>query len=146
YLYRFPAFSVSIGVEMDGEAVVGVVHDTAHDVVYAAARGRGATRNGEPMAASRCEELATALVATGFQDRPEIRRRQAAILAQVLPAVRDVRRAGSAALDLCWVGDGRLDAFYEAALAEWDVAAGLLIAREAGAGVLRTNVPGGPSP
>src|SRR5262245_52218786 len=119
YLYGFPASSVSIGVEIDGVPTVGVVHDSVHDVCYAGVRGGAATANGKPMRVRQCLELGMALVATGFQYRPEIRARQAATLAAVLPAVRDVRRGGSAALDLCWVGAGYVDAFYEASLAEW---------------------------
>jgi myo-inositol-1(or 4)-monophosphatase len=127
YLYGFPASSVSIGVEIDGVPTVGVVHDSVHDVCYAGVRGGGATRDGQPMRVRVCTDLGMALVA-------------------VLPAVRDVRRAGSAALDLCWVGAGLVDAFYEAALAEWDVAAGMVIAAAAGAEVLRLDVADGPSP
>jgi myo-inositol-1(or 4)-monophosphatase len=146
YLYGFPAASVSIGVEIDGVPTVGVVHDSVHDVCYAGIRGGVATRDGQPMRVRACTDLGMALVATGFQYRPAIRARQAATLAAVLPVVRDVRRAGSAALDLCWVGAGLVDAFYEAALAEWDVAAGMVIAAAAGAEVLRLDVADGPSP
>jgi myo-inositol-1(or 4)-monophosphatase len=146
YLYGFPAFSVSIGVEVDGVLAVGVVHDSVHDACYAGVRGGGATCNGRPVRVRACTDLGMALVATGFQYRPEIRARQAATLAAVLPAVRDVRRGGSAALDLCWVAAGHVDAFYEAALAEWDVAAGMVIAEAAGAEVRAIEVPDGPSP
>jgi myo-inositol-1(or 4)-monophosphatase len=146
YLYGFPAFSVSIGVEVDGVLAVGVVHDSVHDACYAGVRGGGATCNGRPVRVRACADLGMALVATGFQYRPEVRARQAATLAAVLPAVRDVRRGGSAALDLCWVAAGHVDAFYEAALAEWDVAAGMVIAEAAGAEVRAIEVPEGPSP
>jgi myo-inositol-1(or 4)-monophosphatase len=146
YVYRYPAYSVSIGVEVDGVLCAGVVHDSVHDRVYVAVRGSGATCDGAPIAASRRDELATALLATGFQYRPDVRTKQATVLAAILPSVRDVRRGGSAALDLCWVADGRLDLYYEAGLAEWDLAAGMLIAEEAGAGVRRIDVPGGPTP
>lgn len=146
YLYGFPAFSVSIGVEIDGVPTVGVVHDSVHDVCYVGVRGGVATCDGRPIRVRRCADLGMALVATGFQYRPEIRARQAATLAAVLPAVRDVRRGGSAALDLCWLAAGHVDAFYEASLAEWDVAAGAVIAAAAGAEVLRLDVPDGPSP
>jgi myo-inositol-1(or 4)-monophosphatase len=133
YLYRFPAFAVSVAVEHRGETVVGVVVDPSHGDTYVAVRGGGATRNGAPLRASTATDLATALVGTGFSYDPERRRRQAQVLVEVLPSVRDVRRAGAAALDLCWVADGRLDAFYEKGLAPWDKAAGLLVAAEAGA-------------
>jgi myo-inositol-1(or 4)-monophosphatase len=146
YVYRYPAHSVSIAVEVDGVVCAGVVHDTAHERVYAAVRGGGATCDGQPIAANRIDDLGTALLATGFQYRADVRTRQAAVLAAILPAVRDVRRGGSAALDLSWVADGRLDLYYEAGLAEWDVAAGALIAAEAGAAVRRIDVQGGPTP
>lgn len=147
YLYRYPAHAVSIGIEIDGEVRVGVVHDSVHDEVFTAIRGGGAYRDGAPIAASRCGDLATALLATGFQYRAEIRAEQAATLARILPHVRDVRRGGSAALDLCWIADGRLDLYYEGGLAEWDFAAGALIAAEAGAVVKRFDDPSeGPVP
>lgn len=146
YVYRYPAYSVSIAVEVDGVVRAGVVHDSVHDRVYAAVRGAGATCDGAPIAASRVAELGKALLATGFQYRADVRTRQAAVLAAILPAVRDVRRGGSAALDLSWVADGRLDLYYEGGLAEWDLAAGMLIAEEAGAAVRRLEVPDGPTP
>ncbi len=146
YLYGFPAWSVSIGVEVDGIPTVGVVHDSVHDLCYAGVRGGGATCNGRPTRVRPCADLRMALVATGFQYRATVRARQAATLAAVLPAVRDVRRGGSAALDLCWVAAGHVDAFYEAALAEWDVAGGMVVAEAAGAEIRRIEVPDGPSP
>ena len=86
-----------------------------------------------PIAVSGKDDLATALVATGFSYDPDRRRAQAGVLVDVLPAVRDIRRFGGAALDLCAVACGRVDAYYERGLAPWDLAAGGLIAREAGA-------------
>jgi myo-inositol-1(or 4)-monophosphatase len=146
YVYRYPAHAVSIGIEVDGAVRVGVVHDSVHDEVFTAIRGRGAFCDGRPIVAGRCEDLATALLATGFQYRAEVRAGQAATLARVLPHVRDVRRGGSAALDLCWLADGRLDLYYEGGLAEWDFAAGALIAAEAGATVKRFDRNDGPTP
>ena len=92
--------------------------------------------------ASSCTDLATALVGTGFSYEPDRRRRQAEVLVGLLPRVRDIRRMGAAAVDLCSVACGRLDAYYERGLAEWDLAAGTLIAAEAGAVV--TGLDGGP--
>ncbi|HEV7731841.1 MAG TPA: inositol monophosphatase family protein [Candidatus Binatia bacterium] len=146
YVYRYPAYAVSIGVEVDGVVRVGVVHDSVHDQVYTAVLGGGAFRDDAPIAAGRCDELATALLATGFQYRADVRARQAATLLRVLPLVRDVRRGGAASLDLCWVADGRLDLYYEGGLAEWDLAAGALIAAEAGATVRRFDPADGPTP
>ncbi len=142
YLYGLPGFSVSIAAEVDGDAAVGVVHDPLHRDVFTAVQGRGAHRNGRPIHATRKDELATALLATGFAYAPERRRAQAAVLQHVLPRVRDIRRFGSAAVDLCSVACGRVDGYYEVGLAPWDHAAGGLIAREAGAVV--TDLDGGP--
>ena len=133
YLYGFPTWAVSIAAEVDGRAVVGVVHDPLHAETFTAVRGAGAWCNGRVLRVTGAPELATALVGTGFSYDAAQRGRQAALLARVLPAVRDIRRAGAAALDLCWVALGRLDAFYEWGLAPWDRAAGSLVASEAGA-------------
>jgi fructose-1,6-bisphosphatase/inositol monophosphatase family enzyme len=143
YLYGWPAFSVSIGVEVDGEVLAGVVVDPSHNEVFTAVRGQGAHCNGGPIAASDKADVATALVGTGFAYSADRRRRQARVLEWVLPAVRDIRRAGAASIDLCWVACARLDGFYEAGLQPWDRAAGALIAAEAGAdtGDLRGGPP-----
>lgn len=133
YLYGFPFWAVSIAAEVDGEVVVGVVHDPVHAETFTAMRGGGSWCNGRPLQVTGADDLATALVGTGFSYDAGERGEQAARLSRVLPAVRDIRRAGAAALDLCWVGQGRLDAFYERGLAVWDRAAGSLVATEAGA-------------
>ncbi|HMC53124.1 MAG TPA: inositol monophosphatase family protein [Acidimicrobiales bacterium] len=135
YLYGFPSFAVSIAAELDGRGVVGVVHDPLHSETFTAVAGRGARRNGQPLRVGGATDLATALVGTGFAYQADRRAGQAAVLTRVLPEVRDVRRAGAAALDLCWLACGRLDAFYEQGLAPWDSAAGSLVAGEAGAWV-----------
>ena len=142
YLYGFPAFGVSIAVEVDGEVVAGVVNDPLHGETYVAVRGKGAACNGAPLRVGSPPSLATSLIGTGFAYVPERRHWQAEVLARVLPQVRDIRRAGSAAIDLCWVAAGRLDGFYERGLMHWDYAAGALIASEAGARV--GNLDGGP--
>lgn len=136
YVYRYPAFAVSIGVEIDGTLAAGVVHDSARDRIYTGIVGAGAACNGNVVRVREHADLATALVATGFQPQPERRAWQARVLVEVLPRVRDVRRGGSAAIDLCGVASAQLDAFYEAGLAEWDMAAGTAIVRAAG-GVVR---------
>lgn len=133
YLYRHPTWTVSVGVEVDGEAAVGVVAAPGHREVFTAARGRGAWLNGEPIAVSKETELGRALVGTGFGYGAGRRAAQATVLPGLLPAVRGIRRGGAASLDLCWVACGRLDAYFEAGGQPWDVAAGLLIATEAGA-------------
>jgi myo-inositol-1(or 4)-monophosphatase len=133
YLYGYPGWAVSIAAELDGQPFLGVVHDPNHAETFTAIAGGGATCNGHRLEVVGAAELATALVGTGFSYDAGERRRQAATLTGVLPFVRDVRRAGSAALDLCWVGRGRLDAYFERGLAPWDRAAGSLVAAEAGA-------------
>jgi myo-inositol-1(or 4)-monophosphatase len=137
FVYGYPACAISIGAETGGEPLAGVVFDLAHTELYAAARGFGATCNGEPIHATDKQELASALIGTGFGYVAEVRRRQGAVLASVLPRVRDVRRSGSAALDMCWVARGRLDGYYEDGVQAWDTAAGELIVREAGGRVGR---------
>lgn len=138
YVYGYPASSVSIAAEIDGVPRVGVVFDPSAGSpghLYEAIAGRGATRDGRPIAVRPHDELATALVATGFSYDAAQRGRQAAALTHILPRIRDIRRAGSAALDLCRVADGQVDAYWELDLSPWDYAAGAVIARAAGAAV-----------
>ncbi len=135
YLYGHPGFGVSIAAAVDGDVVAGVVADPLHGDVFTAVRGAGAQRNGQPISPARPASLADALVATGFSYDPEQRRRQAGVLVHLLPKVRDLRRMGAAAVDLCSVACGRVDAFYERGLARWDYAAGALVAAESGASV-----------
>lgn len=134
YLYGHAGFAVSIAAEIEGEGVVtGVVIDPMHGDTFTALRGGGANRNGIAIRCSEVSDLTQALVATGFSYDPSRRRRQAEVLTEVLPRVRDIRRMGAAAVDLCSVACGRVDAFYEKGLQPWDFAAGALIAQEAGA-------------
>ena len=135
YLYGLPQWGVSIGVEVDGETVVGVVYDPAKDELYSAVRGGGAFLGQARLRCTDETDLAQSLVATGFGYDARRRAAQARLLPTVLPAVRDVRRLGAGALDLCGVAAGRVDAYYEQGLSPWDMAAGLLIATEAGARV-----------
>jgi myo-inositol-1(or 4)-monophosphatase len=136
FLFGVPQFSVSVAAEIDGKPVVGVVIDPSRDETWAAATGCGACLNGSPVSvASGRSSLATALVATGFGYQSSRREWQAGVAARVIPAVRDIRRFGSAALDLCWTAAGRFDAYYEWGLNPWDLAAGALICSEAGARV-----------
>jgi myo-inositol-1(or 4)-monophosphatase len=135
YVYGYPAFCVSVGVEVDGRPAVGVVHDTTAGHVYAAISGHGAECDGRPIHVRSPGRLAEALLATGFSYGAQVRARQAQALTTILPRVRDIRRAGSAALDLCHVAAGRVDAYYELGLSPWDWAAGRIIAMAAGAEV-----------
>jgi len=135
FMYGIAGCNVSIAAEVDGVVVAGVVVDPLHGDTFAAARGEGATRNGHPIGCTGVADLGLALVGTGFGYDPVERTRQAAVLAHVLPRVRDIRRVGAAAIDLCWVACGRLDGYYERNLKAWDWAAGALVAVEAGATV-----------
>lgn len=132
YLYGNPMWSVSIAVEREGVGIVGVVEAPTLRETFAAATGAGATRNGTPIRVTDCDSLDAALVATGFSYDPDARRLQGLVAARLLPIVRDLRRAGSAALDLCAVASGRVDAYYERGCKAWDLAAGAVILREAG--------------
>ena len=133
YLYGHPIWAVSVGVEVDGEVVAGVVASPGLHETFSGVRGGGAWLNGDPVVVSEAVDLASALIGTGFGYVAERRALQAAVLPHLLPAVRDIRRNGVASLDLCWVACGRLDGYFEAGGQPWDVAAGLLIASEAGA-------------
>ena len=142
YLYGHAGFAVSIGVLVDGRSVAAVVHDPLQRDVFTATLGGGAHRNGRPVHVSDERDLGHTLVATGFSYVPERRRRQAQVVEELIPRIRDIRRMGAAAVDLCSVACGRVDAYYERGLHPWDHAAGALIAREAGAVV--GHLDGGP--
>jgi myo-inositol-1(or 4)-monophosphatase len=135
FLFGIPAFAVSLACESSSGAVAGVVLDPIREECFAATRSSAATLNGKPIEASAREELAQAMVATGFGYDAGVRTRQAAVVARVLPRVRDIRRVGAAALDLVWCACGRYDAYYERGVQHWDVAAGALIAERAGLAV-----------
>ncbi len=132
YLYDLPLWCTSVGaVDSDG-TIVGAVFIPATNDLFAAARGQGASRNGRAIVASGETELSLALVATGFGYEPERRRAQATRLSGIAPLIRDIRRTGSAAIDLCFAAAGIVDAYFEENLQRWDMTAGELIAREAG--------------
>ncbi|MDC8980730.1 inositol monophosphatase family protein [Mycobacterium marinum] len=140
FVYGIPAYAVSIGAQAGGVSVAGAVADVVGRSVYSAALGQGAHVTDEQgtreLHCTAVEDLSMALLGTGFGYSAGRRATQAALLARMLPMVRDVRRIGSAALDLCMVAAGRLDAYYEHGLQLWDRAAGALIAAEAGARVV----------
>lgn len=138
FVYAIPAYAVSVAAQVEGVSVAGAVADVTAERVYSAAVGLGAhvfDANGQRkrLHCNQIDDIAMALVGTGFGYAPERRAAQAAVLAGILSAVRDVRRIGSAALDLCMVAAGQLDAHYEHGLQVWDWAAGALVAAEAGA-------------
>ena len=143
FVYGQPAWSCSVAVAREGEMVAGAVYVPPLDEMFSAGIGQGATRDGRSITASGQDDLALALVGTGFGYQPEQRREQAAVVARLIGDVRDIRRLGSAAVDLCMVACGRLDVYYERGLNSWDAAAGELIAREAGA--VTSDFDGGPA-
>ena len=159
FLYGIPFYSVSLAAQVNGETIAGVVVDVAHDLTYFASRDGGAyVRKGalehettEPrvvasdkqLSVSRKHDLSHALVSTGFGYTASRRYVQGTVVSAMLEIVRDIRRLGSAALDLCHVAESSVDAHYEHGLNVWDYAAGVLIAREAGA---RISVPQRTSP
>ena len=128
YLFGLPQWCVSVACE--GRA--GVILDPIRDECFEVIAGAPATLGGEPLRGSDREELATALVATGFGYDADVRAGQAAVVAALLPRVRDIRRMGSAALDLVWTAAGRYDAFYERGVKAWDIAAGTMLCAQAG--------------
>jgi myo-inositol-1(or 4)-monophosphatase len=147
FVYGIPAYAVSVAAQVDGVSVAGAVADVMGGRVYSAAAGLGAhlidDQGTHPLRCTAVDELSMALVGTGFAYSTRRRTVQAALVSKILPVVRDVRRIGSAAMDLCMVAAGRLDAYYEHGLHVWDHAAGALIAAEAGARVVLPE-PGNP--
>jgi myo-inositol-1(or 4)-monophosphatase len=148
FLYGLRGYAVSIAAEVDGVAVAGAVLDVPTGELFTATAGGGAflSTPAEPgpvrLSGNRPESLGQTLVATGFGYRVEQRRAQGAVVAQLLPEVRDIRRYGCASLDLCAAAAGRVDAYYELDLKPWDHAAGALVAAEAG--LVVTGLPGRP--
>ena len=133
YVHGLPIFAVSIGYQVDGETVVGLVLNPARKEEYVAIRGRGATLNGQPIQVSKVSVLQEALLVTGFPyAHDEVFYRSFDLYRDLYGRSQGVRRLGAAALDMCYVATGRFDAFYEADLKPWDVCAGDLICREAG--------------
>jgi myo-inositol-1(or 4)-monophosphatase len=144
YAHGIPIFSVSIGYARAGELQLGVVYDPIHDELYAAEAGQGATLNGKPIHATPVDKMIDALLVTGFPytmgspDKPD----NLDLFPRFTRQAQGMRRLGSAALDLCWVAEGRLDGYWELGLHPYDVAAGALIVREAGG--LATQFNGDP--
>ncbi len=135
FLYGIPQWCVSVAVADEAGWLTGVIYDAPRSELFTALRGQGARRNHEPVTVSQQQDLSQALVATGFSYDSRIRRAQAEVVLRLLPEVRDIRRAGSAALDLAWCACGRVDAFYEADMNVWDRAAGELLIAEAGGAI-----------
>ena len=142
YLHGLPQFAVSIGLLKRGKPELGVVYNPVSEEWFTAARGEGAQLNGRRLRVSTLRDGGRAIAATGFPFRdPNLLSRQYALLKSVLQEIADVRRLGSAALDLCFVAANRLDGYFEMGIKPWDICAGVLIAQEAGAIV--TDFTGG---
>lgn len=145
FVHGLPQVATSVGLRNDGAALVGVVADVVHEETFAAECGAGASLDGVPISVSPTTEPARSLVVTGFAyDRQQRATEMATTLASVLTTFQGIRRLGSAALDLCWVACGRVDAYWEYGLRPWDSAAGTLIVEEAGGRV--TTFSGDPYP
>lgn len=147
FFYGIPQYAVSVAAERDGEAVAGIVLDVAKRVEYTAVRtgdGVRSWRDGEPLGVrTEAPPLDRSLIGTGFHYTREIRVLQAQAAARLLPEIRDIRRLGSCALDLCHVAEGLLDGYVEEGVNPWDHAAGGLVAQGAGATVELTTGVGG---
>jgi myo-inositol-1(or 4)-monophosphatase len=133
---------VTIALEHNGEVVIGVTYDPTRDELFSAERGRGASLNNKPIRVSLCEELSEALIVTGFPYDFKRREDFARHLTQFLLNSRGVRRDGSAAIDMAYVASGRFDGFWEEGLNAWDMAAGVLLVKEAGGKVSSTRGSG----
>ncbi len=142
YLWSYPQWAVSIGCYDDDGGLMGVVHDPIRGETFSAVRGGPALLNGAPLVLEPRDDLGKALIGSGFGYDAVRRRRQALRLSGVIPHVRDMRRGGSAALDMAWVAAGRLDGYYEFGVNAWDVAAGAVIVIAAGGEV--QQLPTGP--
>lgn len=136
YVHRFPCFAVSIGLIKGDQMMLGVVYDPMADEMYSAVRGGGASLNGKPIQPSRCQRLDEAMIAASFPPRVTEESPEVQQFLEILVRSQSVRRLGSAALNLCYVANGRLDGYWANRLKPWDVAAGILIVAEAG-GCLR---------
>jgi len=141
FAHGFPVFCVSLGLAHKGERIAGVVYDPTRNEMFAAEKGGGAHLNGQPIRVSKTARLTGALVATGFPSRNRHKNPNIHFYHQITLRSHGVRRAGSAALDLCSIAAGRYDAYWEFNLNAWDTSAGILIVQEAGGQV--TNYQGG---
>ena len=143
FAHGFPIYNVTMGLEHEGEMVVGVVFDPSRQEMFTAERGAGSYLNNRRMRVSSAKRLSESLVATGFPSRVRHHNVNIHFYYQMAMATHGVRRAGSAAIDLAWVACGRLDAFWEFGLKTWDMAAGTLLVTEAGGRCSDMN--GGPA-
>ncbi len=144
YSHGFPVYCVSIAFELEGEVVIGVVYDPTRDELFTARKGKGACLNGDPISVSKTGTLDRSLLATGFPyDIRSSKENNLTEFGRFAVRAQAIRRAGSAAIDLCYVGCGRFDGFWEMKLHAWDIAAAALVVTEAGG--LVTDYEGLPS-
>lgn len=139
YVHSFPYYAVSIGLQHHAELILGVIYDPTRDELFAAVRGQGASLNGAPMRVSRFNRLDQAMVIASFPPGVTSNSLPIKRFLEVLPHAQTVHRSGSAALNLAYVGAGRLDGYWSTSLRPWDMAAGALIAAEAGGRITRMN-------
>jgi myo-inositol-1(or 4)-monophosphatase len=139
YVHRFPFYAVSVGVEHRGELVAGAIYDPTRQEMFSAARGEGATLNGKLIEPSATEPLGSALVMASLPVKTTPESKEVRRFLRVLTQAQALQRTGSAALNLCYVAAGRMDAFWSTSLKPWDMAAGVLILREAGGRVTAIN-------
>lgn len=137
FAHAFPFYCTSIGLELDGEPIVGVVYDASRDELFTATRGGGAFMNGQRIRVTTETVLKSSMLTTGFAPLGDRTEANLDAFARMLPLARSIRLPGAAALCLCYVAAGRADGFWELGLKPWDVAAGMLIVREAGGSVTR---------
>ena len=133
FLYDLPVVGVSIATMRDGSIVAGAIADVVRAELFTGSLDNGARRDGRPISVNKIDDFSDALIATGFSYSATRRAEQSDVVARILPAARDIRCFGSAALHLAWVGCGRVDGYWQSDINPWDVAAGSLIAAEAGA-------------
>jgi myo-inositol-1(or 4)-monophosphatase len=136
FLFAIPQWCVSVAVRDAQGVLAGAIFDPCRDELFTATRHGESLLNGTPLVPSSCSDLATAMVATGFAYDASVRAAQAEVLARLLPRVRDIRRFGSAALDLAWTAAARYDAYFERTVKPWDIAAGVLVCERAGLSVV----------
>jgi len=139
YVHSFPYYAVSIGLEQNGELLVGVIFDPTRDEMFTAIRGQGAQLNGKPLHVSKCPQLSRALVIASFPPGVKVDSQPIRRFFKVLPFAQSIHRSGSSALNLAYVAAGRLDGYWSTSLKPWDMAAGALIVVEAGGRVTRLD-------
>jgi myo-inositol-1(or 4)-monophosphatase len=136
FLFAIPQWCVSVAVADAHGSLAGAIYDPCRDELFSAARDGAPLLNGAPIVASGRAELESAMIATGFAYDASVRAAQAEVLARLIPRIRDIRRFGSAALDLAWTAAGRYDAYFERTTKPWDIAAGTLLCERAGLTVM----------